>query len=196
MWGASSGSRARLYTQYQYTIRIRRLDSANFMRILIAGVGNVLRGDDGFGVEVAQALARRGGLPEGVTVFEAGIAGVPLVQELMDGYDALIVADAVDRGDAPGTVYLIEPDYEDPALLDPFAFHSSLADAHYTEPSKVFTLARALGVLPPVVFLVGCQPAGYNELGAELSEAVRGAVQVAVSRVETLVESLNLREHA
>jgi hydrogenase maturation protease len=165
------------------------------MRILIAGVGNVLRGDDGFGVEVAQALARRDGLPEGVTVFEAGIAGIPLVQELMDGYDALILADAVERGGDPGTIYVIEPDIADPAQLDPSAFHSSLADAHYTEPSKVLTLAGALGVLPANVFLVGCQPAGYDELGAELSEAVRDAVQVAVSRIESLVESLNLQEH-
>jgi hydrogenase maturation protease len=164
------------------------------LRILIAGVGNVLRGDDGFGVAVAQALTRRGGLPDGVCVFEAGIAGIPLVQELMDGYDALIVADAVDRGRAPGTVYLIEPDIDDPAFLDPAALHSSLADAHYTEPSKVLTLAKALGVLPLEVFIVGCQPAGYDELGAELSEAVNGAVQVAARRIESLVESLQHRE--
>lgn len=165
------------------------------MRILIAGVGNVLRGDDGFGVEVAQALARRGRLPEGVEVFEAGIAGVPLVQELMDGYDALILADAVERGGEPGTVYVIEPDISDPAALDAAAFHSSLADAHYTEPSKVLTLARALGVLPPNVFLVGCEPAGYDELGAELSEQVRGAVEVALRRIDSLIETLNLQEH-
>jgi len=164
------------------------------MKILIAGVGNVLRGDDGFGVAVAQALAGRDSLPEGVTVFEAGIAGVPLVQELMDGYDALILADAVERGGAPGTVYVIEPETTDPAALDAAAFHSSLADAHYTEPSKVLTLARALEVLPPKVFLVGCQPAGYDELGAELSEAVRGAVQVAVRQIESLIEGLNLQE--
>lgn len=165
------------------------------MRILIAGVGNVLRVDDGFGVEVAQALARRGRLPEGVEVFEAGIAGVPLVQELMDGYDALILADAVERGGEPGTVYVIEPDISDPAALDAAAFHSSLADAHYTEPSKVLTLARALEVLPPNVFLVGCQPAGYDELGAELSEQVRGAVEVALRRIDSLIEALNLQEH-
>ena len=161
------------------------------MKILIAGIGNVLRGDDGFGVEVAQALAHRGRILKGVTVFEAGIAGVPLVQELMDGYEALILADAVERDGEPGTVYVIEPDIADPAALDAAAFHSSLADAHYTEPSKVLTLARALGVLPPRVFLVGCQPAGYDELGAELSETVRRAVEVAVRRIESLVENLN-----
>lgn len=166
------------------------------MRILIAGVGNVLRGDDGFGVEVAQALTRSCTLPDGVSVFEAGIAGIPLVQELMSGYDALIIADAVDRSGAPGTVYVIEPDIADPSLLDPAALHSSLADAHYTEPSKVLVLAKALGVLPPEVFIIGCQPGGYDELGAELSAPVKDAVRVAVRQIESLVESLNQRERA
>ncbi len=166
------------------------------MRILIAGVGNVLRGDDGFGVEVAQALTRSRPLPDGVSVFEAGIAGIPLVQELMNGYDALIIADAVDRSGAPGTVYVIEPDIADPSLLDPAALHSSLADAHYTEPSKVLVLAKALGVLPPEVFIIGCQPGGYDELGAELSAPVKDAVRVAVRQIESLVESLNRRERA
>ena len=167
------------------------------MRILIAGVGNVLRGDDGFGVEVARALSRGcSSLPAGVTVFEVGIAGIPLVQELMDGYDALIVADAVERGGAPGTIYLIEPDITDPLTLDPGALHSSLADAHYTEPSKVLVLAKALGVLPPKVFIIGCQPAGFDELGAELSAQVESAVGVALRRIESLIETLNRRETA
>jgi len=166
------------------------------MRILVAGVGNVLRGDDGFGVEVAQALTRARRGDDVVNILEAGIAGIPLVQELMDGYDALIIADAVDRGGAPGTVYLIEPEVADPAMLDPAALHASLADAHYTEPSKVLVLAKALGVLPPRVFLVGCQPAGYDELGAELSAPVRDAVGVAVSRIESLVADLNNRGEA
>ncbi len=129
-------------------------------------------------------------------VFEGGIAGIPLVQELMDGYDALIVADAVERGGAPGTIYVIEPDITDPATLDPLTLHSSLADAHYTEPSKVLVLAKALGVLPPKVYIVGCQPAGYDELGAELSDEVRAAVEVALSRIEALIDTLNLQRTA
>ena len=160
------------------------------MKVLIAGVGNVLRGDDGFGVAVAQAVARDKRFADGVTVFESGIAGIPLVQELMDGYDALVVADAVERGGAPGTIYVIEPDIPAPGDFDPAALHQSLADAHYADPSKVLMLARALGVLPARVFIVGCQPAGYDELGAELSEPVRGAVGVAVERIETLIRGL------
>ena len=161
------------------------------MKILIAGVGNVLRGDDGFGVEVARSLLRGNGLRGEIMISESGIAGIPLVQELMDGYDALIIADAVDRGGAPGTIYVIEPDVPDPTAIDATALHASLADAHYTEPSKVLTLARALGVLPPRVLIVGCQPEGYDELGAELSAPVRDAVGVAIGRIESLVEDLN-----
>ncbi len=172
------------------------LQSAPVIRILIAGVGNVLRGDDGFGVAVAQALNGSSHLPAGVAVFEGGIAGIPLVQELMDGYDALIIADAVERGGAPGTIYVIEPDIADPAILDPSALHASLADAHYTEPSKVLVLAKALGVLPPTVVIVGCQPRGYDELGAELSDEVKSAVRVAHNRIESLIETLNLQQTA
>ncbi|MDQ3256531.1 MAG: hypothetical protein M3R15_22025, partial [Acidobacteriota bacterium] len=89
-----------------------------------------------------------------------------------------------------------EPDIADPASLDPTALHASLADAHYTEPSKVLVLAKALGVLPPTVVIVGCQPAGYDELGAELSDEVKSAVRVAHNRIESLIETLNLQQTA
>ncbi len=161
------------------------------MKILIAGVGNVLRGDDGFGVAVAQSLLMSHKFPDGVNVFEAGIAGIALVQELMSGYDALIIADAVERDGAPGTIYLIEPDIPDPEAFSPAEIHRSLADAHYTDPSKALVLARALDVLPPKVWLVGCQPACYDELGAELSPAVKSAVEIAVKQINSLVESLS-----
>ncbi len=75
------------------------------MKILIAGVGNVLRGDDGFGVAVVQALALNNGFTDNVDIFEAGIAGIAFVQELMNGYDALIIIDAVERGESPGTIF-------------------------------------------------------------------------------------------
>ena len=164
------------------------------MRILIAGVGNVLRGDDGFGVEVARRLSVGNSLSGEVEIFEAGIAGIALVQELMGGYDALIVADAVDRGGAPGTVHLFEPEIPDPETFSAAELHRSLADAHYTDPSKALLLARALKVLPPKVFVVGCQPASYDELGAGLSPAVEAAVQAAIRQIESLVEGLGRRE--
>lgn len=164
------------------------------MRILIAGVGNVLRGDDGFGVAVAQALCQSSNLPNEVTVFEGGIAGIALVQELMQHYDALIVADAMQRGGAAGTIYVVEPDTSSSATVDPAALHATLVDAHYTEPSKVLLLAKALGVLPPKVFIIGCEPGGFDELGVDLSDEVKNAVQIALKRIESLIETLKQRE--
>jgi len=129
-------------------------------------------------------------------VFEAGVAGISLVQELMDSYDVLIIVDAIDRGGAPGTVYLVEPEIAIPSSTDASELHTSLADAHYTEPSQVLVLAKALGVLPSKVFLLGCQPAGYDELGAELSPPVKAAVGVAMSRINSLIESQSSRKDA
>lgn len=156
------------------------------MKILVAGVGNVLRGDDGFGVAVAQKLETKPHA-NNVTIMDAGIAGIQLVQELMNGYDMLIVADAVNRDGIPGTIYLIEPKVPDLDEKASNALHQSLADAHYSDPAKVFILAKALGVLPSQVFLVGCQPAGYDELGADLSPVVMQAVQLAVEQIELLI---------
>lgn len=164
------------------------------MRILIAGVGNVLRGDDGFGVAVAQALCQSSNLPNEVTVFEGGIAGIALVQELMQHYDALIVADAMQRGGAAGTIYVIEPDTSSSSTVDQATLHATLVDAHYTEPSKVLLLAKALGVLPPQVFIIGCEPAGFDELGMDLSDEVKNAVPIALKRIESLIETLKQRE--
>ena len=97
------------------------------MKILVAGVGNVLQADDGFGVEVARILMTRP-QPDGVVVTETGIGGVALVQDLMVGYDACILVDAVDRGRPPGTIMVIEPDVVDVHPMRPEQRHDLLAD--------------------------------------------------------------------
>ena len=157
------------------------------MKILVAGVGNVLRGDDGFGVAVAQNLIESNKYGSEVTVFEAGIAGIALVQELMSGYDLLIIADTVQRGGDPGTIYVIEPQVPELDEKAAYELHQSLADAHYSDPSKVLILAKALAVLPPKVFLIGCEPADYDELGADLSPPVKRAVLVALEKIDSFI---------
>ena len=152
------------------------------MRILIAGVGNVLKADDAFGVEVARRFEAME-LPAGVKVVETGIGGIALVQELQDGYDALIVADAVDRGREPGTVMLIEPDVIDVHALSWGERTDLLADAHLATPERVFMLSKALNILPAHLLMVGCQPLDANALGTEMSEPVRRAVDVAVDQI-------------
>jgi len=159
------------------------------MRVLIAGVGNVLLGDDGFGVEVARCLEVVE-LPKGVRVVETGIGGIALVQELQDGWDALIVVDTVDRGRPPGSVLVIDPEIVDVADLSWSERHDRLADMHLATPGRALMLARALGVLPPVVRLVGCQPCQAERLGMGLDPVVSSAVQVAVRQVLVEVETL------
>ena len=153
-------------------------------RILIAGIGNVFLGDDGFGVEVVKRLAGRE-LPEGVEVKDFGIRGMDLAYALQDGYELVVFVDATPRGGEPGTVYLIEPEVEDDGEVT--------LDTHGMDPVKVIKLSRALGAPPTRTLVVGCEPRvvlggeGYNEMLMELSEPVRVAVDEAVKLVESLV---------
>ena len=160
-------------------------------RVLVVGVGNVLHGDDGFGVEVARRLSSRP-LPAGVALAETGIGGIHLVHELMAGYDALVVVDTVDRGRPPGTVMVIEADVTDVAELPTEERHDLLADMHLATPERALMVARAAGVLPERAIIVGCQPAEVDTLGIGLSSKVTRAVDDAVTEVERCVQELGL----
>ncbi|MGH3086294.1 MAG: hydrogenase maturation protease [Rubrobacteraceae bacterium] len=157
-------------------------------RILVAGMGNDLRRDDGFGIAVVRRFSGEGA-PEGVEVYEAGIAGIGLIQELMDGYEALVIVDATDRGEKPGTVYLLEVEVPDPEELTEEERQKFLADTHLTVPSKALNLARALGFLPPRSYILGCQPEECG-LGMGLSEPVERGASEAVERLRALIGRL------
>lgn len=164
-------------------------------RILVAGMGNILAGDDGFGVAVAGALAARL-LPAGVKVIEVGIGGIHLVQELMSGYEALIVIDAVDRGAAPGTLFVLEPDIPELDRLEDQERSGVLADTHYAVPSRALLMAKALGVLPERVLIVGCQGAPLDGLSLELSPEVEAGVGKAVARIEAMIAEACRQSHS
>ena len=161
-------------------------------RILVAGMGNVLRRDDGFGVEVARQLAQRDDLPSHVWVIEVGIGGIHLVQELMDGYAALVIVDAMERGSAPGTVHLLEAEVPDLADWPEVKRQDFLADMHYTTPSKALVLAKALGVLPHQVYILGCQPTDADAIGIGLSDAVAAATTAALRELDHLLHRLQV----
>jgi hydrogenase maturation protease len=154
-------------------------------RILVAGVGNVFFGDDGFGVEVARRLAHLP-MPAGVEVADFGIRGVHLAYQLLEGYEMLVLVDAVGRDAPPGTVFVIEPDPRDLA-------HD--LDAHGFDPASVLELARTLGSSTPRVLLVGCVPAQLEE-GMGLSPSVERGVEEALRIIPTLVGHSRLEEHA
>lgn len=159
------------------------------MRVLIAGMGNILHGDDGFGVEVAERLSDRH-LPDGVDVVEVGIGGIHLVQHLHAGYDALVVVDAVDRRGEPGTVYVLETSVPEIDEYSAEELNEVLTDIHYTVPSKAMIVARALDCLPERVWIVGCQPEEAERLGMGLSDAVERGVEEAIDRIETLLHGM------
>jgi len=152
------------------------------MRILVAGVGNKLRADDAFGVVVAERLMAMD-LPAGVKVVETGIGGIALVQELQEGYDALIVVDAVDRGRPPGHVMLIAvevPHVDDMGWGERYDF---LADVHLATPERTLIMSKALGVLPERTLMVGCQPVDAETPGIPMSPEVTAACDVAVREI-------------
>lgn len=153
------------------------------MRLLVAGVGNVLRGDDGFGPAVVQALLAREDLPESFRAVEMGIGGVGLVHELMDGYDALIIIDAVDRGGAPGSLYVLDVSVPELHELSDAECYRLSTDLHQAVPNRSLVLARAAGVLPPTVRMIGCQPEEIDEFCTRLSSAVHAAIAPAVEAV-------------
>jgi hydrogenase maturation protease len=151
-------------------------------RILVAGIGNIFLGDDAFGVEVAQRLARRA-LPAGVRVIDFGIRGLDLTYALLDGYHGAILVDAVPRGGPPGTLYVIEPEIDDAA-------GEVTVEGHGMDPAKVLRAARALGSATRPVLLVGCDPhppADEDDMQMGLSEPVAAAVDQAVGLVESLI---------
>ncbi|MBA3327096.1 MAG: hydrogenase maturation protease [Solirubrobacterales bacterium] len=146
-------------------------------RILVAGVGNILRGDDGFGPAVTELL---GHLPAGADVVETGIGGIALLQELMAGCDGLVLIDAVERGAEPGTVFAITPEIEE-------AVH--VPDVHLANPHRVLSMAKTMGILPDRVLIVGCQPLEVDELCQGLSPPVQRALAIAVSKIEETVDA-------
>ena len=149
-------------------------------KILVAGVGNIFLGDDGFGVEVALALSQRQ-LPESVKVKDFGIRGFDLAYALLDPWDAVIIVDALPRGNAAGTLYVVEPDL---AALPGAA--SAAINPHGMDPVRVLNLAASQGTISAQVLVVGCEPQDFgDELEGRmgLSAPVQAAVEEAAKMV-------------
>ncbi len=163
--------------------------------ILVAAVGNIFLGDDAFGIEVVQRLAARP-LPPEVQVHDFGIRGFDLAFAL-DSANTIILVDAVSRGQAPGTLYTIEPDIEN--LDEDNASDAQLPNGHAMDPVQVLRLAKQLEVLPGRILLVGCEPETFgpeNEGVMGLSAPVEAAVDRAVELIESLIAKLRTEEPA
>jgi hydrogenase maturation protease len=167
---------------------VRELKPAQKPSILVAGIGNIFLGDDAFGVEVARRMAGLD-LPASVRVADFGIRGFDLAYALQDGYETTILVDACPHGEAPGTLYVIEPDLK--ALDGPDAAPATV-DAHAMNPMNVLRMAKAMNIEIKNVLLVGCEPEtlGGEEGQMGLSAPVEAAVDEAVKLVESLVNRI------
>jgi hydrogenase maturation protease len=155
-------------------------------RVLVAGIGNMFLGDDGFGCVVVQRLSD-GPMPPSVDVIDYGIRGFDLAYALASGYEAALLIDAAPLGDQPGTLALLEVSSGEAADAE--------IDTHGMNPARVLALARELGGTPGRTLVLACQPAHVvdpegDDVLAELSTEVREAVEAAVPEVRRLVEEL------
>jgi hydrogenase maturation protease len=161
-------------------------------QILVAGIGNIFFGDDAFGVEVAQRLASRP-LPGNVRVGDFGIRGFDLACALLDGPDVSILVDACPGGFTPGTLQVIEPDLNS---IGARKGEQSSIEPHGLNPVNVIHLAKSMEGRLSKILVVGCEP---ESLGGEdgrmgLSEPVAGAVEEAITLIESLVADLLHKE--
>jgi hydrogenase maturation protease len=165
-------------------------------KILVAGIGNELFGDDGFGVAVVEELKLREGRQSTrrcaeLTLMNAGTRGFDLVSALIDGYDAAILIDAAPRGRTPGTLYVLEPtppETTESSGLD--VWH----DPHRLEPARALRLAQSTGAPLSRILVVGCEPAEQLEMSDQLSPAVTAAIQPAIEEIERLIGELSRAE--
>ena len=157
-------------------------------RILVAGIGNIFLGDDAFGSEVARRLALRK-LPDEVRVVDFGIRGFDLAYALLDGYDVTIFVDATPRGEAPGTLYTIEPDLDE---LNEMNAEGMMVETHGMNPMKVLGMVKSMCGELKRILLVGCEPAPLPSEDGHmgLSEPVEAAADEAVMLVESLVHGI------
>ncbi len=149
-------------------------------RVLVAGVGNLFLGDDGFGPEVARRLQARG-LPAHARVHDYGVGGIHLAYDVVQGVDLLVLVDTIDRGLDPGTVVLLEVGENHLGMVQ--------VDAHAMDPVAMLATVETLGGERPRTLLVGCQPASLGERMG-LSPVVEDAVDHAVESVVELVEDV------
>lgn len=137
--------------------------------ILVLGIGNLLWADEGFGVRCAEALAERFALPPQVTVMDGGTQGLYLLPYVEEAR-RLLVFDAVDYGDAPGTLRIVVGD-EVPRFMG-----AKKMSLHQTGFQEVLASAELLGRLPDELVLIGCQPVELEDFGGSLRDAVKAQI--------------------
>jgi hydrogenase maturation protease len=165
------------------------MSEATHLRTLVAGIGNIFLGDDGFGCEVVRSLERMK-LPTDVRVVDYGIRGLDLAYALLEPYETVIFVDAVSRGGAPGTVYLLQPSRAADS-------EATSLDPHSMDPVHLLAMARSLGDITAEIFMVGCEPQDFGdefEGRMELSAIVATSIPEAANAVLELIAHIHQPE--
>lgn len=153
---------------------------------MIAGVGNMFLKDDGFGTEVIKELQKYP-LPEGVEIKDFGTGGLKLAYDLMRGYDGLVLIDASQRGEKPGTLYVIEPEE---ASVETNLEDGGPIDPHGSDPATILRFVKGIGAWPGKVLIVACEPESVEDFEIGLSQPVRDAVAGAVTLVNDIINEI------
>jgi len=155
--------------------------------ILVAGIGNIFLGDDAFGVEAVKRLAARK-LPASIRVVDFGIRGFDLVYALQDGYETTILVDACPQGHPPGTIFVIEPDLNQPDGSG----QQSVVETHGMNPMNVIRMAKTMNAPLKQLLVIGCEPEtlGGDEGQMGLSPAVEASLDEAVRVIESVVNRI------
>jgi hydrogenase maturation protease len=150
-------------------------------RVLILGIGNILWGDEGFGVRAVEEFHRRYVLPANVTVLDGGTQGLYLL-DYVTATDRLLVFDAIDYHLPPGTLKCVEGD-EVPKFTG-----AKKMSLHQTGFQEVLSAADLLGRCPTSLVLIGCQPLDLEAWGGSLTLPVSAALPAAIAAAITVLE--------
>jgi hydrogenase maturation protease len=141
--------------------------------VVVVGVGNAYRGDDGVGLAVAERL--RGVVPVGVEVVTCEQEASRVI-DAIEGRDAAVLVDASSSGAAPGTIRRFD------ASAEPVPARSFRSSTHAFGVGEAIELARALGKLPGTVVVYGIEGRRFTA-GEGLSPVVDAAVEPAANAV-------------
>ncbi len=142
---------------------------------LVLGVGNLLWADEGFGVRCVEAFDQHFAVGDDITVADGGTQGLYLVDLLRD-HNPVVIFDAVDFGDAPGTLRLVRDD-DIPAFVG--AHKMSL---HQAGLQDVIACAKLLGGCASDMLLIGVQPVELEDYGGSLRDEIKACIPAALDR--------------
>jgi hydrogenase maturation protease len=140
-------------------------------KVLILGIGNTLRSDDGLGVFIVKHMEESGmRLPEGVSLLDGGTAGFDLLG-LIDGYDKIVIVDALKTDDKPGSIYRFTPEHA--------VERRATISMHEVGIMEVIKTLRIMDNNPEIEF-VGIVPENISDMNTTISQAVMESVPRAV----------------